>query len=226
MIVISGASKGIGFYLTNEFMNNNEEVIGLYNNTPPSQNLDSMYKVNVSNHEEVAELVAKTKDRLNNIILLNCAGVNYNATAHKANPAKWAEVINTNLIGGFNLINVLLPFMREQNYGRIINFSSVVAQKGIAGTSAYAASKSGLWGMTRAIAVENASKNITANNINLGYFDIGMISVVPETIQQTIKDNIPFKKFGSPSDIFKTVKYLIDCEYITGTSVDVNGGLF
>jgi acetoacetyl-CoA reductase/3-oxoacyl-[acyl-carrier protein] reductase len=226
MIFITGASRGIGSYLLKEFINDNEDVIGLYNKTKTDLNADCLYKADISNYKEIEELLPTIKDQLNNIVLLNCAGINYNATAHKANPAKWAEVINTNLIGGFNIINALLPFMREQNYGRIINFSSVVAQKGIAGTSAYAASKSGLWGMTRAIAAENASKNITINNINLGYFNIGMISVVPETIQQTIKENIPMKKFGNPIDIFTTVKYLIDCDYITGTSIDINGGLF
>jgi NAD(P)-dependent dehydrogenase (short-subunit alcohol dehydrogenase family) len=225
MFIITGASGGIGSYLRKEFLSKKEEVIGLYNNTTPIQ-LDSMYKVDISDAIEVKTFVENTKDKLNQIILINCAGSNYDAFAHKADPTKWARLISINLIGTFNIINALLPIMRQQGYGRIINMSSIVAQKAIAGTSAYAASKAGLWGMTKAIAVENASKNITINNINLGYFDIGMIHAVPEPMQQSIKESIPFKKFGDPSDIFKTVKYLIDCDYITGTSVDVNGGLF
>jgi acetoacetyl-CoA reductase/3-oxoacyl-[acyl-carrier protein] reductase len=124
------------------------------------------------------------------------------------------------------MINALLPKMREQNFGRIINFASIVAQSGIPGTSAYAASKAGLWGMTKAIAVENATKGITINNLNLGYFDIGMIQDVPVEMQEVIKSKIPGKQFGNPDDIFKVVKYLSAAAYITGTSVDVNGGLF
>ena len=138
---------------------------------------------------------------------------------------KWSNLLNVNLIGTFNLINAVLPIMRENSFGRIINFSSIVAQRGIAGTSAYAASKSGLWGMSKAIAAENASKGITVNNLNLGYFSIGMIDQVPEAIQTQIKDQIPMKRFGDPRDILNAVEFLRDNSYITGASLDINGGL-
>jgi NAD(P)-dependent dehydrogenase (short-subunit alcohol dehydrogenase family) len=116
--------------------------------------------------------------------------------------------------------------MREQGYGRIINFSSIVAETGIPGTSAYAASKAGLWGMARSIAVENASKGITINNLNLGYFDIGMINEVSEEYQQIVKKKIPTGKFGDPGNIFNAVKFLIESDYINGTSIDINGGIY
>jgi acetoacetyl-CoA reductase/3-oxoacyl-[acyl-carrier protein] reductase len=90
----------------------------------------------------------------------------------------------------------------------------------------YAASKAGLWGMTRSIAVENASKGITINNLNLGYFDIGMISEVSKEYQEIVKQKIPTKKFGDPQNILNAVRFIIDSDYLNGTSLDVNGGLF
>lgn len=226
MIVISGASGGIGHFLMKKFIDEGADVIGLYHNSTPTEHIDLMFKADLSNAEEVKDFVSLNAGKLSKIILINCAGTNYNAFAHKADPVKWAQLINVNLAGTFNIINALLPKMREENFGRILNFSSIVAQMGISGTSAYAASKSGLWGMTKAIAVENASKGITINNLNLGYFDIGMIKDVPSEMQDLIKNQIPGKKFGNPDDIYKAVKYLMEAEYITGSSIDINGGLY
>lgn len=159
-------------------------------------------------------------------MLINCAGINYNCFAHKCDINKWVEVINTNLIGSFNTIRALLPYMREQNFGRIINFSSIVAQTGAIGASAYGASKAGLWGLTKTIAKENGIKNVTINNLNIGYFDIGIISEVPEDYQEYLKTQIPSANFGDPVEIYKVIKYLIESEYVNGASIDINGGLY
>jgi acetoacetyl-CoA reductase/3-oxoacyl-[acyl-carrier protein] reductase len=115
--------------------------------------------------------------------------------------------------------------MREQAFGRIINLSSVVAQTGVLGTSAYAASKAGINGMIKSIALENASKNITINNINLGYFKVGMINTVPQEIQEQIKNKIALKEFGDPKNIYNTIEYIRDTPYLTGSCIDLNGGL-
>lgn len=226
MIVISGASRGIGHFLLQEFISEGNDVIGIYNNTLPKEYAAYMHKVDITNTQEVKRFVELNIEKLKHVVLINCAGANYNEFAHKADPLKWAQLITINLIGSFHLINAILPLMREQNFGRIINFSSVVAQSGTVGTSAYAASKAGLWGMSKAIAVENASKGITINNLNLGYFNIGMIKDVPADMQDTIMERIPSKKFGNPNEIYKAVKYLSDTDYITGTSIDINGGLY
>ena len=225
MIIITGASRGIGNYLYNKYTELGCDVIGFYNNTQPSKHADNLFPMDITNIEMIHSFVKSFPRDLNNIVLLNCAGINYNAFAHKSDLSAWAKVISVNLIGTFNIINTVLPLMRDQNYGRIINFSSIVAQKGIAGTSAYAASKSGLWGMVKAIAVENASKGITINNLVLGYFDIGMISEVPEEIRNNIKQNIPGKKFGNPKDIFNTINCLVESSYINGANLNINGGL-
>jgi acetoacetyl-CoA reductase/3-oxoacyl-[acyl-carrier protein] reductase len=226
MIIITGASRGIGHYLLQKLLSENKDIIGVYNTTSPSSDKVLMYKVDITKPEQIKKFIAKLKPDIKKIILINCAGTNYNAFAHKADLQKWTQVINVNLVGTFNMINAFLPLMREQNYGRIINFCSIIAQIGVPGTSAYASSKAGLWGLTKAISVENASKGITINNLNLGYFQIGMIDQVPIDMQNKIKLKIPEKEFGNPAEILIAVKYLIDSSYITGTSININGGLF
>jgi NAD(P)-dependent dehydrogenase (short-subunit alcohol dehydrogenase family) len=93
------------------------------------------------------------------------------------------------------------------------------------GTSAYAASKAGINGMIKSIALENAQKGITINNINLGYFKVGMINTVPKEIQEKIKQKIAFNEFGDPQNIFNTIQYIRETSYLTGSCIDLNGGL-
>lgn len=148
-----------------------------------------------------------------------------NAFAHKSNVEEWNTIINVNLTGTFHLIRATLPLMREQNFGRIINLSSIVSETGVMGTSAYAASKAGLNGMIKSIALENAQKGITINNINLGYFKVGMINTVPKEIQEKIKSKIASNEFGDPENIFTTIQYIRNTPYLNGSCVDLNGGL-
>ena len=227
MVIITGASRGIGKYLFQDFTNSGEIVYGIYNKTSPDLDKQKyLIKVDISNRSDVKNWIHKIKEKIENIILINCAGINYNSFAHKAKIDKWSEVINVNLIGTFNVISEILPIMRDQGYGRIINFSSVVAQTMVPGTSAYSASKAGLWGLTRSIAIENASQGITINNLNLGYFDIGMIKDVPPDYEKVLKEKLPNKSFGNPKDIINAVMFLIETDYINGTSIDINGTLY
>ena len=227
MVIITGASRGIGKFLFEELTKKGEDVYGTYySENPELEKNDRYFLLDVTDFRATEEIVKKLLSKIKNLILINCAGNNYNCFAHKSEQEKWASVISTNLIGTYNMIRAVLPVMREQSYGRIINFASVVAETGIPGTSAYAASKSGLWGMTRSIAVENASKGITINNLNLGYFSIGMIDEVSEEYQQIVKKKIPTGKFGDPKNIFNAVKFIIESDYLNGTSLDVNGAIF
>jgi len=225
MYLITGASRGIGRYLFKHFAKQGAAVLGTYNRTEPEASSEDMFRIDIVQSSEIQSFMHQNRHRLDKIVLLNCAGNNYNSLAHKANLERWREVIEVNLIGTFNMINAVLPLMREQGWGRIVNFSSVVARIGIPGTSAYAASKAGLWGMTRAIAVENATKGITINTLNLGYFDIGMITEVPSDFQTIIKQKIPTGQFGEPENIVHAVNFLVNCDYINGTSIDINAGL-
>lgn len=226
-ILITGASRGIGFFLIKELIYKGFNAYGAYSNTLPKEFTDRFDKVDVTNTQQVYEWVNRRTTETDEIVLINCAGINYNSTARRADVDDWAKVIDVNLVGTFRAINAVLPLMYNKAFGRIINFSSIVGQKGVPGTSAYAASKTALWGMTKAISVENAHKNITINNINLGYINAGMtMNDVPETLRETLLENIPMKRFGDLDSVLNTVLYFINTEYVTGTSIDLNGGLY
>ena len=225
MIIITGASRGIGKFLFNHFLSKNEEVVGIYNNSHPDENIENYFHLDVTNYEDVKKFVNLNLNKMNDITLINCAGITYNSFTHKSEPDKWKEVIDTNLVGTFNVIRAVLPLMRQQKFGRIINFSSVVAIKPTPGISAYSASKSALWGMSKSIAIENAALNVTINNVNLGYSELGMIEMVPEGYIKIIIDQIPAGILCEPKDILGTVNYLRSTRYITGSSIDLSGGL-
>lgn len=226
MYVVTGASRGIGQFLFERLLAEGEQVVGTYFHTAPQgPHASKLFKVDVGDHAQVSAFVDGLKGQLQRVVLINCAGTNYNAFGHKSDMDKWAEVIRVNLLGSFHVIGALLPLMREQGYGRVINLSSVVAQTPVPGTSAYAASKAGLWGMTRALAAENAKKGITINNLNLGYFNIGMITEVPAEFQPVVKAKIPTGEFGDPENILRTVKFVVTNDYLNGASIDVSAGM-
>jgi len=227
VILITGASKGIGYFLATQFVLKGYTVYGTYNTAEPELNNGfSLNKVDVSNYEQVKLWIQSLQLRDKKIVLINAAGITYNSFAHKADPDKWLEVINVNLFGSFNTSRYILPMMRKENFGRIINISSVVAQLGVNGTSAYAASKAALWGLSKALAAENANKGITINSLTLGYFNIGMINEIPEELQKSILNKIPQQKFGEPGNIINAIEFLINSDYTTGASIDINGGIY
>lgn len=227
MIVITGASRNVGKYLFDNFRADGMSAIGTFNSSFEGlHNRNDYYKVNISDFNQVRNWVSSILDRLEHIILINCAGISYNSFAHKADIEKWHRVIDVNVKGTFNVIHEFLPLMREQGYGRIINISSVVGKLPTPGVSAYAASKSAMWGMSRSLAIENATKGITVNCINLGYVNIGMgVEEVPAEYREKIMMAIPARRFCRPKEIMNTVKYLIDTEYVNGAEININGGI-
>jgi len=226
MKLITGVSGSIGRILFDHYSNSGEVTVGTFNrNRPDLDATDKLFQVDISDYEQVKAFVADIESKLDNICLINCASIAYDSFAHKSNPEQWKEVIDTNLTGTFYMIRSLLPYMRDQMYGRIINLSSVVAQIGAIGTSAYAASKAGLWGLSKSLALENANKNILINSLNLGYMDTGMTYRLPDDLRSIIRNQIPLREFGSPQEIIHAVDYLINSDYVTGTTIDINGGL-
>lgn len=224
MIIITGITGGIGKFLFDKLSQAGEEIIGTYHLTKPEgKAYEKTVALDITDFSAVEKFISGINAK--NITLVNCAGVSANAFAHKADVAEWTNVINVNLNGSFNLIRAVLPMMREQNFGRIINLSSIVSETGVMGTSAYAASKAGLNGMIKSIALENGQKGITINNINLGYFKVGMINTVPKEIQEKIKTKIAANDFGDPENIFSTIQYIRATPYINGSCIDLNGGL-
>lgn len=230
MVIITGASKGIGRYLFQRFCDEGCEVIGTYNSTTKGIEayLDKYYKIDISDYIQVENWIESLKLNLNlnNITLINCAGISYSAFAHKSNINDWKNVIEVNLNGTFNVIHCLLPLMRKMRYGRIVNFSSIVAKLPTMGVSAYAASKAGIIGLTKSLAIENASLGITVNSISLGYVEVGMgVNNVTVEYQKMLKQKIPAGRFCKPEEVYNTVKYFIETEYTNGADIDLNGGL-
>ncbi|MCX6842129.1 MAG: SDR family oxidoreductase [candidate division WOR-3 bacterium] len=226
MVVVTGASGGLGSYLV-EHLSVDFEVVGTYySHMPPAiPKAVGFYRVDVTDAECVVQFVNEIAGRLQKVILINLAGISIDGMTHKMSEQVWDRVLDTNLKGAFLMSRSLLRFMREQQWGRIINFSSVVGQIGIPGTVAYSASKAGLFGLTRTMAAENASKNITVNALALGYFEVGMINVLGPETKELVRATIPMKRFGHPSDVERAVRFLIESDYITGSIINMNGGL-
>jgi NAD(P)-dependent dehydrogenase (short-subunit alcohol dehydrogenase family) len=200
----------------------------LYNSTLPDLKHPNVEwcKVDLNSFSDIEQLINSKAEQFIQVKFINCAGVNHNAMTHKFPEEQWMNLLQVNLTSTFFICKLLLPFMRKEEYGRIIFISSIVAQTGVVGSSAYAASKAGLWGLMKTIVHENASKHITCNTLNLGYFNIGIIREVPEKMLDEIRNRIPNKTLGDPEDIFKTIELLMDVNYINGSSIDMNGGLY
>jgi acetoacetyl-CoA reductase/3-oxoacyl-[acyl-carrier protein] reductase len=225
-ILIAGASGGIGKFLAKELCQDHE-VYGSYNSRRPMSNMSyGMTKVDISIESDVSSWIDDVCKAEDDLALIYCIGVNYNCMMHKTESDRWEEVIESNLIGVQRVIRHILPRMRERRFGRIVLLSSVVPQMGVPGTSAYSASKSALWGLSKAVAKENARYGITINTINLGYFDIGMIHDVPPEMLEQITQSIPVGRLGDPVNILKAVEFILGTDYLTGTGIDINGGLF
>lgn len=223
-VIITGASKGIGQALMRKFADDGYEVVGTYNSSKPGDG--EYYKVDVKSYDEVCQWIESMRPRLNEVVLINCAGISYNSFAHKADIAQWGEVIDVNIKGTFNVIRSMLPYMREAGFGRIINFSSVVTKLPTPGVSAYSASKAALVGLTKTLAVENASKGVTINAINLGYCNVGMgVNDVPVEYQEKMLAQIPAKRFCDIEEVYSTIRYIIDTPYLNGSAIDINGGI-
>jgi 3-oxoacyl-[acyl-carrier protein] reductase len=189
----------------------------------------SSYKADISDENSVKKMVDKVKTDFGSIeILINNAGLSLNAMSWKLSVDNWNKVIGVNLTGPFLCSKHVIPIMKENNRGRIIFISSVVGQIGVPGTAAYSATKAGLGGLCKTISKELVKSNITANIISLGYFEAGLLFQIPEDIREQIRESIPLKKFGDPSEILECILYICSdkSSYLTGQTINLNGGLF
>lgn len=231
VIVITGATGGIGREMVKHFEQKNVRLaLHTFQNEPFDVACEhAWFKADLSDSQQVSNFVVMVLANFGKIdVLINNAGLSKNGMSWKLGVQDFQEVIAVNLTAPFLLMHGFLPTMRQQNYGRIISISSVVAQTGVPGTSAYAASKAGLLGLTKTIAKEVAGNGITVNALALGYFDKGMISEVSPEMQAKIIEQIPLKKLGSVSAILATIDWLLSEEaaYVTGQTISLNGGLF
>ncbi len=161
-------------------------------------------------------------------ILVNNAGITKDGLAVRMKPADWEVVLRTNLTGAFQAIQQVLPGMMKERWGRIVNISSVVGEMGNAGQANYVASKAGLIGLTKALARELGSRNITVNAVAPGFIETGMTHGLPAEVKQRMLDETPLKRMGTPEEIASAVKFLVSDEasFITGHVLDVNGGIY
>jgi len=159
-------------------------------------------------------------------ILVNNAGVTRDAMFRKMSWDQWNDVIRSNLNSLYNMTSLVINGMIQRGYGRIINISSVNAQKGQLGQTNYSAAKAGMHGFTKALALEVASKGITVNTISPGYIATKMVMAVPEEIRQKIIEDIPVGRLGKPSEVARAVAFLAsdDAGYFTGSNLAINGG--
>lgn len=161
-------------------------------------------------------------------ILVNNAGITRDSLAMRMTHDQWHEVIETNLTGAFLCCQQALRNMIQQRWGRIINMTSVVGESGNAGQANYSASKAGLIGLTRSLALEIASRNVTVNAVAPGLIDTDMTSALSEAARKQILDRVPLKRPGTACDVAAAVRFLASEEagYITGHVLDVNGGMY
>jgi 3-oxoacyl-[acyl-carrier protein] reductase len=160
-------------------------------------------------------------------LLVNNAGVSSDKTFVKMDHASWRKVLSINLDGVFNCTKVFVDQMLKQNYGRVVNITSVIGQIGNFGQANYAASKAGVAAFTKSLAKELAGKGVTVNAVAPGFIETEMVDNIPEKVKARLLDQIPLKRFGSVEEVARAVVYLVssDGDYITGAEVSINGGL-
>lgn len=184
------------------------------------------HAVDVTDFDSCTALLAVAEQQGPIDILVNNAGVTSDAPCYKMDIQAWHKVINTNLNSAFNMTRQVINGMIDRRYGRIINISSINGQKGQFGQVNYAASKAGMHGFTKALALEVARKGITVNTISPGYIETEMVMAVPEPIREKIIDQIPMGRLGQPEEIARAVVFLASQEssFITGVNLAINGG--
>ena len=189
-----------------------------------------VFSWDVSNYEACERGIKEVTEKLGGSIdiLVNNAGITRDGMLHKMEVSAWEKVISTNLNSVFNMCRLVIPSMREKNFGRIINMSSVNGLKGQLGQTNYAAAKAGILGFTKSLALESASKGITVNAIAPGYISTDMTDAIRDDIKAKITAGIPVGRFGKIEEIAHAVLFLADekASYITGATLSVNGGQY
>ena len=238
--VITGVSGGLAQEVVLTMLRSNYHVAAINRNTDFDFSIFqneatknglqfNVYAADISSEESIANATQQLLNDFNRIdAIVHLAGISYSGMSWKQSLENWNEVLAINLTGPMLLSKHLIPQMKKQNEGCIIYFSSIVAHRPVVGTSAYAASKSGIEGLTRTQAIELGSSNIRVNCIAPGYFDAGMIREINEELRNDLIQSTPLKSLGNPKSIAETVLYLcgIGGQFTTGQTLHINGGLF
>ncbi|MDA9699288.1 3-oxoacyl-[acyl-carrier-protein] reductase [Flavobacteriaceae bacterium] len=237
--IITGGSRGIGKSICETFAQNGCNVAFTYNNSKESaeslaKELNGSgikvkaYKSDASNFDDATKLVEDVLNDFGKIdILVNNAGVKKDNLLMRMEKSDFDSVINTNLSSVFNLTKASIKTFLKQRNGSIINISSVVGVKGNAGQSNYSASKAGIIGFSKSIALELGSRNIRSNVIAPGFIETDMTNSLSEDVINSWKESIPLKRGGNPSDVGNACVFLASdlSSYITGQTLHVDGGM-
>ena len=237
--LITGATRGIGKQIAitlakqgyNIALNYRKENEELENTKKEIEKIGVQIiavKGDVANFEECENFVKQVIERFGQIdVLVNNAGITKDMLLMRMKKEDFEQVIDTNLVGTFNVTKNVVPYMMKARSGRIINISSVVGISGNAGQTNYSASKAGIIGFTKSLAKEIASRNILVNAVAPGFIETNMTDVLKDDVKQEIAKNIPLKRMGTTQDVANVVKFLAsdDSSYITGQVINVDGGM-
>lgn len=237
--LITGATRGIGKQIAitlakqgyNIALNYRKENEELENTKKEIEEIGVQVlavKGDVANFENCENFVKQVIERFGQIdVLVNNAGITKDMLLMRMKKEDFEQVIDTNLVGTFNVTKNVVPYMMKARSGRIINISSVVGISGNAGQTNYSASKAGIIGFTKSLAKEIASRNIFVNAVAPGFIETNMTGVLKDDVKQEIAKNIPLKRMGTAQDVANVVKFLAsdDSSYITGQVINVDGGM-
>jgi 3-oxoacyl-[acyl-carrier protein] reductase len=236
--LVTGASRGIGRAIAHTLAAQGYKVIGTATTDAGALAIGEALagfagcrgvRLNVNDKaaaEALVEAIVKEQGGLQ--VLVNNAGITRDQLALRMRDEDWAAVLDTNLGAVFRMCRAVMRGMMKQRYGRIINITSVVGASGNAGQANYAAAKAGVAGMTRALARELGSRNITVNCVAPGFIATDMTDALPEAQKTALQQQIPLGRLGTPEEIAHAVAFLASplAGYITGAELHVNGGMF
>ena len=228
--LVTGASRGIGHAIAAELLQQGAKVIGTATSEAGAKNVPGNGKIlNVRDSAQCDALVEAVQKEFGDIlILVNNAGVTRDNLALRMKDADWDEVMETNLRAVFRLSRAVMRGMMKARWGRIINITSVVGASGNPGQANYAAAKAAVVGMSKSLAREIGSRNITVNCVAPGFIDTDMTRALPDEQRKALLAQIPLGRLGSVEDIAAAVAYLASpgADYVTGTVLHVNGGMY
>lgn len=236
LALVTGATRGIGKAIALELAARGATVVGTATSENGATSISEMLSasggrgvaLNVNDAQACEALVAELAKEGGPHILVNNAGITRDTLAMRMKDDDWADVIETNLSAVFRLSRAVIRPMMKARAGRIVNITSIVGVSGNPGQANYAAAKAGVAGMSRALARELGSRNITVNCVAPGFIDTDMTRALNATQQEALLGQIPLGRLGAPEEIAQAVAFLAgpQAAYITGTTLHVNGGMY